>query len=95
MTEEAKFTEELMRKQQEHLLQRRRITNAADLHADSIKRGEALCNDYDRETQVQMNEMQKDKIKLDDVDVELQYLQDELVNFKERQRKQLEEDRRK
>ena len=42
-----------------------------------------------------MVEMQKDRIKLDDADVELQYLQEELVNYKERQRKEMEEIKRK
>ena len=42
-----------------------------------------------------MVEMQKDRIKLDDADVELQYLQEELVNYKERQRKEMEETKRK
>ena len=41
-----------------------------------------------------MTELQKDRIKSDDADVELQYLQDELVTFKERQRKEMDEVRR-
>ena len=41
-----------------------------------------------------MSELQKDRIKSDDADVELQYLQDELVTFKERQRKEMDEVRR-
>lgn len=41
-----------------------------------------------------MDELQKDRIKSDDTDVELQYLQDVLVTFKERQRKEMDEVRR-
>ena len=54
------------------------------MHSDNIKRGEGLLVDIDREIKVMMVEMQKDRILLDDADVELQYLQDEIVTWKER-----------
>jgi hypothetical protein len=38
--------------------------------------------------------MSKEKVRLDNANIDLTYLQDELVNYKERQRKQAEEDRR-
>ena len=42
--------------------------------------------------QMQMTEMQKDRIFIDDADVELQYLTDELAMHKVREKKRLEEE---
>jgi len=52
-----------------------------------MMRGEALLRDTEREIKEQMVEMQKDRIHLDDADVEMQYLEEELINYKERMRK--------
>jgi len=40
-----------------------------------------------------MVELQKSRVMLDDADVELQYLQDELINYKERKIREVEEER--
>ena len=85
------MTEELNLKRQEFTLQQRKITTSAQLHDDNVKRGELLIKDIARNIQVQMNEIAKDRIHLDDAEVELQFLKEELVNYRERQRKFLEE----
>ena len=94
ISEEARLQEELTQKRNECNLMKRKLQASSTLHEDSIKRGEALVEDIDRDNRVQMVEMQKDRIKSDDADVELQYLQDELVNFKERARREMEEAKR-
>ena len=94
ISEEARLTEELCQRQNEYQLEKRRIANSAGLHADTIKRGEALLADIERDTTHQLIEMSKEKVRLDNANIDLTYLQDELVNYKERQRKQAEEDRR-
>ena len=78
---EANVTEELCQKQNEHRLEKLRIQTSAELHADSIKRGEGLMTDIERNTQVQMVELQKDRCSLNNIDLELQFLQDELKNY--------------
>ena len=47
---EANVTEELCQKQNEHRLEKLRIQTSAELHADSIKRGEGLMTDIERNT---------------------------------------------
>ena len=69
--EEARFTEELNLKRQEFTLQKRKITTSAQLHNDNVKRGELLIKDIARNIQTQMNEIAKDRIHLDDAEVEL------------------------
>ena len=64
------------------------------MHTESIKRGELLLQEIDRDIKMYMVEMQKDRILLDDADVELQYLQDEIVTWQERKKKELEEEKR-
>ena len=41
-----------------------------------------------------MTEQQKDRIHCDDADVDLQFLEDELANFKVREKKRMEEERK-
>ena len=94
ITEEARITEELTQKRNEYKLQKRKIQTSSALHEESMMRGEALLRDTEREIKEQMVEMQKDRIHLDDADVEMQYLEEELINYKERMRKQLAEDKR-
>jgi hypothetical protein len=53
-----------------------------------------LLIDIGRDISIQMTGMQKDRVLLDDADVELQYLQGEVENFKERQKRQREEEER-
>mmetsp|Transcript_39988 Transcript_39988/g.52319 ORF Transcript_39988/g.52319 Transcript_39988/m.52319 type:complete len:87 (+) Transcript_39988:527-787(+) len=48
--EEARLTEELCQKQNEYRLEKKRVMTSADLHADSIKRGELLLRDIERDT---------------------------------------------
>ena len=69
--EEARLTEELNLKRQEFTLQQRKIKTSAQLHNDNIKRGELLIKDIARNIQTQMNEIAKDRIHLDDAEVEL------------------------
>ena len=64
------------------------------MHTESIKRGELLLQEIDRDIKMYMVEMQKDRILLDDADVELQYLQDEIVTWQERKKKEMEEEKR-
>ena len=60
--EEERLKEDLCVKENEYKLEKKRIMTAAELHADSIKRGEQLLRDIDRDTQQRMQEMQKDRI---------------------------------
>ncbi len=48
--EEARLAEELCQRQNEYQLEKRRIGNSAELHADTITRGEALLVDIERDT---------------------------------------------
>ena len=47
--EESRVSEDLCQRQTDHRLEMRRITTSADLHADSIKRGEILLRDLDKD----------------------------------------------
>ena len=57
ITEEARLSEELMQKQNFYNLQKRKLQTTISLHTDSIRRGEALLLDTDRNIKVQMVEM--------------------------------------
>jgi len=92
--EEDRLMEELCQKRSDFRLEKHRIMTSAALHEAAIKRGEAMLEDIEREAQMQMLEIQKDRIKLDDADVDLEYLQSELISYKERQKKAQEEEKR-
>ena len=94
ISEENRYSEELTQKQNEFKLQKRKMMTAAALHDTSIQRGETLLCDMAEEIGTLMEEMQRDRIQMDDVDLELQYLEEEMVNFKQRHRQQLEEERK-
>ena len=92
--EEAKLVEDLSQKQSEVRLEQRRVKTSADLHADSIKRGDTLLRDIAGDMKLQMAELSKDRSQLDDADLDLQYLQGELVHFRDRLKRQYEEEQR-
>ena len=71
IAEEARLAEELVQKRNEFSLQKRKIEASSKLHADSIESGQALVVEFERDIKMQMTELQKDRILLDDVDVEL------------------------
>jgi len=50
VSEEARLEEELCQRQNEYQLEKNRIANSADLHADTIKRGEALLEEIIKDT---------------------------------------------
>ena len=81
-------------KHNEYTLQKRKMMTSAALHENSIQRGETLLQDIDGEMKTHMKEMQTHRIIIDDVDLELQYLTEEMVNFKKRQAEELENEKR-
>ena len=48
--EEERLKEDLCQKRNEHRLDKKRVMTSAELHADSIKRGELLLRDIERDT---------------------------------------------
>lgn len=70
-SEEAKITEEICQRQNEFFVERRRIWTSADLHNDTVRRGEVLLRDIERDTSLLTSEMQKDRSQLDDADLDL------------------------
>ena len=71
ISEESRLSEELTQKRNEFKLQKRKMTTASALHESSIQRGEILLHDIASEIGTLMEEMQRDRIQMDDVDLEL------------------------
>ena len=88
ISEEARLSEELMQKKNEFMLQKRKMEASADLHEQSIRRGQDLLTDIDRDISTQMVELSKARVLVADADLELQFLQDKLIDFKEKKQRE-------
>ena len=93
--EEARLAEDLHQKSDAFKLSKRKLTASSKLHIESIKSGQSLKKEIDREIKMNTISHQKDRVVRDDADVELQYLEDELKNHKLREQKRFEEEKKK
>ena len=71
ISEESRYSEQLTQKKNEYKLQKRKMTTSSALHDNSIQRGKTLVHDIASEIGTLMEEMQTDRLQMDDVDLEL------------------------
>ena len=90
---EARIVQQLTEKQIEYKNSKRKVMTSVALHEESVSRGKLLLDDIDVKIKSLLAEKQKDRISLYDIDLEFQYLTEELVKFKEQSRKKLEEEK--
>ena len=63
------------------------------LHEESVQRGKLLLDDIDAKIKILTTEKQTDRIQLYDADLDFQFLTDELIRYKEKNRKKLEDEK--
>ena len=68
------------------------LTSVA-LHEESVQRGKLLLDDIDAKIKILITEKQTDRIQLYDADLDFQFLTDELIRYKEKNRKKLEDEK--